>query len=66
MVHYHILESGVKNNVPSQLHLKDPRRLNIGTFDARYLMFLAILAAIYDVSCVQKIDGRVLPISSLV
>ena len=42
MVHYCILEPGVKSNVPSQAHLKYTRRLNIGTFDDIYVIFLAI------------------------
>ena len=64
MVHYCILDPGVKSNVPIQVHLKDTGRLNIGTFDDIYVIFLAIFSALYDVGSVPNIDGRVLPISS--
>ena len=42
MVHYCIFDPGVKINVPSQVHLKDTGRLNIGTFDDIYVIFFAI------------------------
>ena len=64
MAHCCILDPGVKNNVPSQVHLKDPRSLNIGTFGYIHIIFLAIFAALYNVADVLNIDGRVLPISS--
>ena len=64
MVHYCIFDPGVKINVPSQVYLKDTGRLNIGTFDDRYVIFLAIFSALYDVGSVPNIDGLVLPIYS--